>query len=185
MMNRGQSRWKSTIRSAIVSNRDLLGNAIRQLWVLAVIAACSAVAVGQATGQVEEEGTETNAPAQTVAVEGVVDDSAIRTRLTRIYDAAGAAGWLTDTEVIIQSGIVTLRGQADTDEHRKWAENVAQKTEDVVAVVNELKLDDSVDLESTRAVVGTSLQTLWTEFLKRSPLLVAALIILTSSSRAS
>ncbi|TWU20477.1 Small-conductance mechanosensitive channel [Novipirellula galeiformis] len=119
-----------------------------------------------------------NAPAETVAVAGVVDDAAIRQRLTKIYDAASKAGWLTNSEVILDSGIVTLKGQADTDEHREWASNVARKTEDVVAVINELTLDDSVDLQSTQEVVQSSLTVLWTDFLKRSPLLIAALLVL-------
>lgn len=123
-----------------------------------------------------------NAPAETVAVDKVSDDSAIRERLTKIYDAASKAGWLTDSEVVLDSGIVTLTGQADTSEHREWAANVARKTQDVVAVINELTLDDSVDLQNTQEVVGNSLDSLWTDFLKRSPLLIAALIVLVITS---
>jgi small-conductance mechanosensitive channel len=118
-----------------------------------------------------------NAPAETVAVAGVADDSLIRQRLDKIFAAARKAGWLTDVEVVIDSGIVTLSGQADTDEHRQWAANVAHKTEDVVAVINELHLDDAVDLQSTQDIIRESLDALWTDFVKRSPLLVAALIV--------
>lgn len=130
--------------------------------------------------QASDEETEQpeNAPAETVAVADVVDDSAIRQRLTKIYDAASKAGWLTDSEVILDSGIVTLKGQADSDEHRQWAANVARKTEGVVAVINELTLDDSVDLQSTQTVINRSLVSLWTDFLKRSPLLLAAMLVL-------
>lgn len=118
------------------------------------------------------------APAQTVAVEEVTADKAIRQRLNAIYQAAGDAGWLSDIEVATNSGIVTIEGQADTEEHRQWAADVARRTEDVIAVVNELSLDDSVDLQGTREVVENSLDSLWTDFLKRSPLLLAALAIL-------
>ncbi len=117
-------------------------------------------------------------PAETVAVTGVVDDAAIRQRLRKIYQAASKAGWLSDSEVVLDSGIVTLTGQADTEEHRQWAGNVARKTEDVVAVINELTLDDSVDLQSTQTVINRSLIALWTDFLKRSPLLLAAVLVL-------
>lgn len=130
------------------------------------------------TGPAEE----TNAPAETVSVRDVSDDEAIRERLTKIFDSAKEAGWLTDAEISLQSGIVTIRGQADTEEHRQWAENVARKTEDVVAVINEVGIDKSVDLASTRDVVTKSLDSLWTDFLVRSPLLVAALIVVTVTS---
>ncbi|QEG43113.1 mechanosensitive ion channel family protein [Roseimaritima ulvae] len=134
--------------------------------------------VGELDNGGDQQAESTNEPAETVAVTGVVDDDAIRERLTKIYGAASKAGWLTDSEVILDSGIVTLKGQADTEEHRQWAANVARKTEDVVAVINELTLNDSVDLKSTQDVIQNSLQTLWTDFLKRSPLLLAALLVL-------
>ncbi|KAA1261470.1 Small-conductance mechanosensitive channel [Rubripirellula obstinata] len=126
--------------------------------------------------------TDTNTPAETIAVDDVADDSAIRDRLKKIYGAAKNAGWLTDTDVVLDSGIVTLQGQADTDEHRQWAENVARKTEDVVAVINELTIKSEVDLESTRQVVTKSLDSLWTDFLIRSPLLIAAFVLLALTS---
>lgn len=123
-----------------------------------------------------------NAPAETVSVEGVADDAEIRERLTKIYQAAATAGWLTDTEVVLDSGIVTLKGEADTEEHREWAGNVARKTQDVVAVINELSLDEEVDLQSTREVVAKSLDSLWKDFLIRSPLLLAALLMIAVTS---
>ncbi len=42
-----------------------------------------------------------NAPAETVSVEEVADDSAIEKRLTKIYAAAEKAGWLTNSAVIL------------------------------------------------------------------------------------
>ncbi len=125
-----------------------------------------------------EDSEPENAPAETVAVGNVADDNAIRDRLTKIYDAASEADWLKEHEVILQSGIVTLKGQADSEEHREWAGNVARKTQDVVAVINEIQLDDQVDLQSTKQVVFKSLTDLWTDFLVRSPLLIAALVLL-------
>jgi small-conductance mechanosensitive channel len=126
----------------------------------------------------EDSAESSNAPAETVAVDDVADDSAIRKRLSKIYDAAESAGWLTDTQVVLDSGIVTLKGVADTQEHRQWAENVARKTEDVVAVINGMTLDDSVDLKGTKEVVSDSLESLWKDSLKRSPLLIAAILLL-------
>ena len=48
----------------------------------------------------------------------------------------------------------------------------------MVAVINELSVDSEVDLESTSRVIANSLNTLWTEFLTQSPLLVIALVVL-------
>ncbi|WP_182869538.1 mechanosensitive ion channel family protein [Stieleria mannarensis] len=132
--------------------------------------------------EASQEGDDANEPAETVSVENVADDQAIRDRLLKIYQAAEKSGWLTEAEVLLDSGIVTLKGQSDTEEHRQWAANVARKTEDVVAVINELTVDHQVDLESTSDVVADSLNTLWTDFLARSPLLLAALVILVLTS---
>ncbi|MCO8122039.1 mechanosensitive ion channel family protein [Stieleria sp. TO1_6] len=118
-----------------------------------------------------------NAPAATVAVDNVSDDSLILERLTKIFDAATKAGWLTDTNVTIDSGVVTLEGIADNEEHREWAANVARKTEDVVVVINEVEVAGEVDLESTKLVVHESLNRLWKDFLVRSPLIFTAIVI--------
>ncbi len=126
--------------------------------------------------------TPLNAPAETVAVVDVADDSAIEQRLAKIYSAAEKAGWLTDCNVVLDNGIVTLQGQADVHEHREWAENVARKTADVIAVINQLSVKREVDLQSTQAVVRESLNSLWTDFLVRSPLLIAGMIIVVLTS---
>ncbi|WDQ15005.1 mechanosensitive ion channel family protein [Rhodopirellula sp. P2] len=157
----------------------------RRWWDWAAVCLCLCVSLNHADGQEANETepvVEANAPAETVAVQNIVDDDAIRDRLTEIFDSARNAGWLTDVEVKLQSGIVTIQGQADTDEHRQWAENVARKTEDVVAVINELSIDSAVDLGTTRDVVSKSLDSLWTDFLVRSPLLVAALVVVLFTS---
>ncbi|WP_153555944.1 mechanosensitive ion channel family protein [Roseimaritima sediminicola] len=121
---------------------------------------------------------ESDAPAEQIGVKDIADDDAIRNRLEKIYAAASNAGWLTGSEVVVDSGIVTLTGQADTAEHREWASKVARNTEDVVAVINELALDDTVSLQNTQTTVRESLETLWSDFLERSPLLLIALIAL-------
>lgn len=146
-------------------------------WVLLAAIVIAGSAAGQDAAS-EASTKDENAPAGRVAVDDVVDDSAIRQRLIKIYAAAGNAGWLTNVEVELDSGIVTLQGKADTLEHQEWAAAVARKTEDVVAVINEIGIDDNLDLQNTQQVVRQSLRSLWTDFLKRSPLLLAAVMIL-------
>ncbi len=155
--------------------------------VVALLFFCLAVRPALHAQELPEIAVETNdnSPAETVEVDEVADDSAIRNRLTEIYASAGKAGWLTDIDVVSDSGIVTLTGMADTTEHREWAANVARKTKDVVAVINELSVDTEIDLESTRQIVTRSLTALSTEFLVRSPLLIAALTVLLITGFAS
>lgn len=155
----------------------------QRIWIV-----CCLIWTTQTLASAQESGTgdgvseQNQAPVQTVAVEEVTEDDAIRDRLEAIYQAAGDAGWLGDVDVVINSGIVTINGQADTEEHRQWAGSVARRTEDVIAVVNQLTLDDSIDLKGTKEVVSNSLGSLWTDFLKRSPLLLAALAVLLATA---
>lgn len=110
-----------------------------------------------------------------VAVEDVVDDAAIEARLQEILTSTD---WFADVNVTARSGIITLSGVADNSEHREWASNVAGNTEDVVAVINKLVVDDKIDFSSSAEVIGESLDALRRDFLIRLPLLIAAAIVL-------
>ncbi|MBB3209184.1 small-conductance mechanosensitive channel [Rhodopirellula rubra] len=114
---------------------------------------------------------------ETISVDGVIEDAAIVKRLTAVFKATG---WFSETNVQCESGIVTLSGVADTEERREWAEKLADRTQDVIAVVNQLSVDDStigVDLTGSATAVEASLDDMWRDFLTRSPLLFAALIV--------
>ena len=118
-------------------------------------------------------------PAETIAVDDIAADSAIADRLTRILTTTD---WFTELEVTSENGIVVLVGTADTEEHRQWAGNVARRTKDVIAVIDKLAVNSSVELSSSKQVVKESLQKLWRDFLVRSPLLAAALVIVVITS---
>lgn len=120
-----------------------------------------------------------NEPAATVEVDDVADDSQIADRLRKIFESSG---WYTELNVTSENGIVTLIGVADTADNREWAGNTARKTQDVIAVINKLEVDATVDLTSSKEVVEQSLDTLWQDFLVRSPLLIAALVVLVITS---
>ncbi len=150
------------------------------LWLLLIVLAGPLVAQEQSIEADRPNNESTSG--EVVAVADVVDDAAIRSRLKRIYEAASKAGWLTDADVVLESGIVTIVGQADTEEHRQWAANIAGRTEDVVAVINQLTVDQAVDFESTKNIITTSLDALWTDFLVRSPLILSALMFLVLTS---
>ncbi|SMP59228.1 Small-conductance mechanosensitive channel [Neorhodopirellula lusitana] len=123
----------------------------------------------------EEEEIDKNAPAATVAVDDVVDDASIEERLSQVFRAAG---WFDEMSVVTDNGIVTIEGTSDSEEHSQWATNVARKTQDVIAVINKLEVKSVVDLSSSKDTVQKSLDTLWRDFLVRSPLLAAAVFLL-------
>jgi small-conductance mechanosensitive channel len=114
-------------------------------------------------------------PTSIVEVENVAADSAIASRLQRIFESSN---WYKSLDVRSDNGIVTLRGTADSEEHRDWASTTASRTKDVIAVINKLEVDANIDLGSSKQVVQQSLDSLWREFLVRSPLILAALIVL-------
>jgi small conductance mechanosensitive channel len=81
-------------------------------------------------------GAEIEAPDR-VDVEPTARDEQISLRLLRIYQATG---WFTSPTVNTQQGVVFLGGQTTSDEYRTWAGDLARRTQDVVAVVNQIEV---------------------------------------------
>ncbi|MFG0288362.1 MAG: mechanosensitive ion channel domain-containing protein [Rhodopirellula sp. JB044] len=111
-----------------------------------------------------------------VEVEPVAVDEDISVRLQNIYEATN---WFDDVDVWTDEGVVFLKGTADNSSHREWAERVAQKTSDVVAVVNEIEVAQRSIWDITPAV--DQLRTLGSDFVQLVPLLAigTAVILLT------
>lgn len=82
----------------------------------------------------EEEPIE--APAS-VEVRPEARDEEIRTRLQSILEATG---WFANPEVQVEEGVVFLHGEADNAEFKTWAGDLARRTRDVTAVVNQMEL---------------------------------------------
>ena len=112
-----------------------------------------------------------------VAVSDVNDDEAIKNRLERVF---AATDWYESLEVKCDNGIVLLTGVSNTEQHRQWAEDLAGRTEDVIAVVNNLEVApaETIDLSISATVVEKSLSQIWRDFLARTPLLIAAILII-------
>jgi small conductance mechanosensitive channel len=70
-----------------------------------------------------------------VEVTPVARDEQIRERLSGIMDATR---WFSDTTLEVRDGVVFLKGKTDNEDYRKWAEELALKTEGVAAVVNQI-----------------------------------------------
>lgn len=131
-------------------------------------------------GQEATDSDSTTAPAvsrtpDTVAVEGIADDSKIVKRLEGILDSSG---WFDDTEVISRDGFVTLKGSTSSDEHSEWAEEIATRTTDVIGVNNELIVESKLNFSDSMRVVGQSLDKQYRELLLRLPFLIAGLVVL-------
>ncbi len=129
-----------------------------------------------AEAQQPVESTETAPQVATpVAVENVVDDQAIQRRLRRILETRER---FSKVEVKVDSGVVAFSGTAETDEDRNWAETLAERTEGVVVVDNQIEVESTIDLGGSWDVMNSSLMTLWRDFIKRVPLLFAACVVL-------
>ena len=154
-------------------------------FVLLVVIFAAQSANGQ-TGSEEDTSTEA-APAavpvpEAVAVENVVDDSKIAKRITEILEASQR---FSNVEVSSKHGFVVLTGKASTDEHAKWAETIASRTEDVVGVENEMAIESLVSFSESMGIVGSSLNKLYQDFLLRLPFLIAGVGILFATWLAS
>lgn len=114
----------------------------------ATLLCCAVFLYSFATAQPPAEGDDKPTPA-TVSVENpespgkvdvqpVVKDDDIRQRLT---DILSTTGWFGDPKVSVKDGIVYLQGTTLHSESRQWAGDLAKNTQGVIAVVNQIVLD--------------------------------------------
>ena len=121
----------------------------------------------------EEAPTEPTKETAQVAVNDIVEDDKISGRLSKIFESTE---WFKNVKVESENGVVTITGVADTDDHKLWAENLTRRTEDVVATINKLEVEKAVDLERSADAISISLNSMWQDFLGRSPLIIASIV---------
>ena len=112
-------------------------------------------------------------PEQAVAVEPVARDDAIAKRIREIMMTTG---WYKDVKVRVDEGVVFLDGLSGTEDQRVWARNLANKTQDVVAVVNRIQVDPTPHWSFRPAY--NELKRLVYRFVGVLPLIILAIIIL-------
>jgi len=112
------------------------------------------------------------AASEKVDVAPTAGDEDISSRLQRILDATG---WFEAPQVQVDEGIVFLRGTATTSDYKTWAGDLARRTEDVVAVVNQLDVKRPAVWTLQPAVQG--LGDLWRDALQLSPFLLFGLVV--------
>ena len=139
-----------------------------------IVALFVSLSAGLLHGQ-EEESSDAPTESAQVAVNDIVEDDKISGRLSKILESTE---WFQNVKVDSENGVVTITGMADTDDHRLWAENLTRRTEDVVATINKLDVEKAVDLERSADAITLSLNSMWEDFLGRSPLIIAALVTL-------
>lgn len=141
---------------------------------LSVAVALLLVSAVPAAGQVANEPEpEVAPPEQAVAVEPAARDEAIEARIGGIIKATG---WYREVEVRVEDGVVFLDGIAGAEDHRTWARDLAAKTQDVVAVVNRIRVRPEIDWNVAPAL--RELERLARGFIVALPLILIALLIL-------
>lgn len=116
---------------------------------------------------------EVAAPSQAVAVAPVARDDQIAKRILEILQATG---WYMSAKVSVDDGVVFIDGVTQTDERRTWARDLAQKTQDVVAVVNRISVKKQVEWSFAPAL--QQIVAMGRAVLEALPLIVLAIIVL-------
>lgn len=112
-------------------------------------------------------------PKKEVVVEPRAGDQQIARRLR---DILIATDWFITPVVNVREGVVFLDGEVREEIHRKWASDLAQSTQDVVAVVNRIQIRREViwDFDAARREVNL----LYWQIARSLPLLLLAAFIL-------
>lgn len=107
-----------------------------------------------------------------VEVAPMAVDEDISDRLESIFNATG---WFENVEVTTDEGVVFLNGLSKTKSHQEWAERVAQRTSDVVAVVNRIEVLPASPWNIEPAI--DQLRMLGSDFITIVPLLVVGAFV--------
>jgi small conductance mechanosensitive channel len=110
---------------------------------------------------------------ESVDVQPTARDEEIRVRLQGILDATG---WFVNPEVQVEEGVVFLRGEAEREEYKTWAGDLARRTQDVTAVVNQFEILEPSVWDFSPVV--SRLQGLGREVMGAVPIVVFGLLVL-------
>ncbi|MDX1663996.1 MAG: mechanosensitive ion channel, partial [Candidatus Promineifilaceae bacterium] len=112
-----------------------------------------------------------------VEVEPAARDEEIGARLQSILEATG---WFTDPDVRVEEGVVFLEGETQSEEFKEWAANLARRTQDVVAVVNRIEVEQPPIWDFQPALAGLREQA--RRFVRTLPLLLFSLLVLVAAA---
>ena len=132
----------------------------------------------KATPSIQEEMAPS--PKKEIVVQPLAGDQQIAKRLRGILVATG---WFTEPEVTVREGVVFLDGATTQDLHRAWAASLAERMQDVVAVVNRIEVRPTVQWDFGFA--QAEVQRLYWQFAQALPLILLACLTLLVSWVAS
>lgn len=143
--------------------------------VLSVLSALPVTAQTAVDRAVDGDLPATAVEPDTVDVQGVAHDEAIEDRIESILNSTD---WFNDLDVESSDGVVRLRGITEDDQHSEWAEQLAERTEDVVAVINSIEVKAGIDLAGSWGLVTRSLEKLARDFWVRAPFIIIGAVVL-------
>lgn len=129
-----------------MSAKTRLPLVFRQIAWLAVFMLALAGAAVEAQTALPDGEAATADTGREISVAPEARDTQIMDRLTSILEASG---WFDPLSVSVRQGIVFLDGQTETDERRDWAQQLALRTQDVVAVVNRMEVQRPISWDLT------------------------------------
>lgn len=145
----------------------------KKLLILVALAVCFAGAPVLAQTTPAQSDEVATGSTNEIAITPSTRDAQISARLESILIASN---WFSPLSVSVREGIVFLDGQTETDERREWAQQLALRTQDVVAVVNRMEVKRAIswDLAPTwRELERLAERAQWF-----APLTVVSLLIL-------
>jgi small conductance mechanosensitive channel len=125
------------------------------------------------TTPVPQAATDVTAPPAKIDVSPVARDDEIASRLLKILEATE---WFERPSVQVRDGVVFLKGTALNDEYKTWASNLVRNTQDAVAVVNKMEIQQSSIWNFKPMFQG--LKEMWRSSLEQFPFIVLSAIVL-------
>jgi small conductance mechanosensitive channel len=120
-----------------------------------------------------EDSTDIARAEKTISIAKKPHDQDIANRVQRILNVTG---WFTNLKVTCQEGVVTLNGQTQKRAHSEWAESLAQDTDEVVAVINNVEIEKPRWLDLTPAQEET--ESLGKKVIAFLPYLLTSLLVM-------
>ncbi len=145
---------------------------LKCLLLLGVLTSHSSTAQEPDAGTAAEPAPEL-ATNRSIEVEGIIPDRAIQ---RRIFTILQSSGWFDELEVKVSQGIVMLGGRTQRNAYFQWAEAIAVRTEDVVAVMNNMEVKPEADWTFEPALIEA--QRLLDRIIGALPLLLLSAIVL-------
>jgi small conductance mechanosensitive channel len=120
-----------------------------------------------------ENGTKPTQVPEKVDIKPKARDEDIGTRLSNILNATG---WFKNPKVVVNEGVVFLSGETNNAEFKNWAGELARKTQDTAAVVNQIVVSPPSIWDFSPVIVG--LREQWKSVLASIPLILFGLFVL-------